>query len=280
MNGWFVEMIRDHFTPNLLAFERHLSGLASAVCLIVESPGSMAELGAFSVTKGIAERLMVVVRQKYTDDASFIELGPLAHLKDLKPERDRIFRYEWAVDWDAAEKQPIASLSDLEKIAQDFIEDLQTFDRENPKKVSFNRETPGHVSLFLCDVIDLFLGMKLRELAEICAAIRLEMSEKNLKEHLTILDKIGLIKILPYRGSTYYVSIKDNNNYIDYEFKGAPPDLIDRNRFKFNVAELYKKADESRWNAIASAVKLSGRSIGELTRTGLPAGHGKAVGND
>ena len=76
INAWAADMIRERYTPDLLTFESHVSGLASTVTLIVESPGSIAELGSFCLLTGIRERLMVVTREGWMTEDSFISLGP------------------------------------------------------------------------------------------------------------------------------------------------------------------------------------------------------------
>ena len=58
INNWADHMVQERYTPDLLTLESHVSRLASAVSLIVESPGSIAELGSFCLLTGVPERLM------------------------------------------------------------------------------------------------------------------------------------------------------------------------------------------------------------------------------
>lgn len=249
INNWFFDMLREEYTPDLLSFEKTLSGLASAICLIVESPGSIAELGAFSALEEISDRLMVVVRGEHNSNDSFIALGPITYLKRLKPERDRVFVYPWGLTED---KNPIPDKNHLSKICKDFINDLRRFETENPKDVRFDSEIEGHITLLIGDLVDRFSALRIRELVQLLEGLGLKSEEKSIKHYLLILEKIGFVRRYEYRGSKYYVSVRENN-FIEFKLKDAPPDLIDRSRFKINLLEKYRKGDQSRLLAIKKA---------------------------
>lgn len=249
--GWFEDMLREEYTPDLLSFEKTLSGLASAICLIVESAGSIAELGAFSVAEGISDRLMVVVRRKYNTKGSFISLGPISYLNQLMPARARVFVYPWDVTEDDSH---VPNLNDLGDICEDFIHDLRRFESENPKDVRFNSKMEGHLTLLVGDLVDRFSALRIQELKQLADGLKLNIDEKSIKHYLLILEKIGFIKKYEYRSSKYYVSVTDNS-FIDFKLKKAPPNLIDRNRFKINLLEKYRKEDRSRRLAIKKAIE-------------------------
>jgi hypothetical protein len=67
---------------DLLSFETDLAQICELILLFCESEGSLAELGAFSMVDEIAQRLMVVIRDKYYQAESFIKLGPLLSLEN------------------------------------------------------------------------------------------------------------------------------------------------------------------------------------------------------
>ncbi|MFX0195472.1 MAG: retron St85 family effector protein [Candidatus Hodarchaeota archaeon] len=78
----FEELIlsRAHF--DLLSLENLLAKSVHAVVIILESPGAIAELGAFANHKGLRDKLIVVVDKKYRKAKSFIVLGPVRYLKE------------------------------------------------------------------------------------------------------------------------------------------------------------------------------------------------------
>jgi hypothetical protein len=66
-------------TPDLnaLAMEAHLAELADMVILVVESPGTFAQLGAFAVGDTLRRKLLPILDQRYRQAESFIATGPV-----------------------------------------------------------------------------------------------------------------------------------------------------------------------------------------------------------
>ena len=56
---------------NALAMEEKLAELADALIIIVESPGTFAELGAFSISPPLRKKLIPILDAQYEDAASF-----------------------------------------------------------------------------------------------------------------------------------------------------------------------------------------------------------------
>ena len=139
--------------------------------MIVESPGSIAELGAFSVKDVIAQRLMVAVRRQYNTAGSFISLGPISYLKKLSPKRDRVFVYPWGLEWDNVQDKSFPIIDDLKEISPDFIGDLIRFDSENEKTGRFDIKMKGHISLIICDLIGWFPALKLGEIKDLLEVV-------------------------------------------------------------------------------------------------------------
>lgn len=66
---------------DLLTLENTLALSVHAVVIVLESPGSFAELGAFANHEMLRDRLLVLVDELYSRDTSFINRGPVALLK-------------------------------------------------------------------------------------------------------------------------------------------------------------------------------------------------------
>lgn len=62
---------------NALQMEGELASLADVVCILVESPGTIAELGAFSLNPQLRRKLLLILDRRYRDEASFISTGPV-----------------------------------------------------------------------------------------------------------------------------------------------------------------------------------------------------------
>ncbi|MFZ0870565.1 MAG: retron St85 family effector protein, partial [Rhodanobacter sp.] len=95
-----AEDIQDWFRGgaynDLVTFEEHLAGLSDVIVLVVESPGAIAELGAFSISPAIADRLLVLVAEIHYEEESFIKLGPLKRLENKNS--DAVLVYDWHED--------------------------------------------------------------------------------------------------------------------------------------------------------------------------------------
>ena len=66
---------------DLISFEEDVAKLVSLIVLIAESPGSLAELGAFASIDYIRRKLRVIVKQQHADEISFIRSDPIERLR-------------------------------------------------------------------------------------------------------------------------------------------------------------------------------------------------------
>jgi hypothetical protein len=76
----FVELVLGHQKEDLLSLENLLAKSVSTVVILLQSPGTFTELGAFSNHDLLKEKLVVVVDPKYRNSQSFINTGPIRHL--------------------------------------------------------------------------------------------------------------------------------------------------------------------------------------------------------
>ncbi|EAT6679566.1 UDP-3-O-(3-hydroxymyristoyl)glucosamine N-acyltransferase, partial [Salmonella enterica] len=73
----FEDLLEGQANNSLLSLEQQLAEAVDLIILIPESPGSFAELGAFSTRKELAEKMLVLRQNKYKADKSFINHGPI-----------------------------------------------------------------------------------------------------------------------------------------------------------------------------------------------------------
>jgi hypothetical protein len=70
-----------HQKHDLLSLENILANSVHAVAIILHSPGTFAELGAFANHPILSQKLIVVIDPKYRNHRSFINLGPIRYLR-------------------------------------------------------------------------------------------------------------------------------------------------------------------------------------------------------
>ena len=68
-----------------LEIEQQLASLSDIIVIIVESPGSIAELGAFSSSRDLRKKLMLFIKEEHRDIDSFINTGPIRWTKEESP---------------------------------------------------------------------------------------------------------------------------------------------------------------------------------------------------
>lgn len=77
---------------NLLELEDELAGYVDLIIIPLESQGTFAEIGAFTVNKQLLPKIIVINNSKYKNSKSFINLGPLDLVK--KQNTNHIFYFQ------------------------------------------------------------------------------------------------------------------------------------------------------------------------------------------
>lgn len=92
-----VKLFQDSSYDDLVTFESHIAQISELVLLICEGPGALAELGSFSQTEPIRERLYVILRSDHFRDDSFVRLGPIKVLQRLSDDT-AVGAFNWRID--------------------------------------------------------------------------------------------------------------------------------------------------------------------------------------
>jgi hypothetical protein len=72
-----------HGRKDLLSLENMLAESSHCVAIIVTSPGTFAELGAFANHPKLKDKLVIIADNKHKKDKSFINLGLIRHLQKM-----------------------------------------------------------------------------------------------------------------------------------------------------------------------------------------------------
>lgn len=138
---FFAEGVWDQIASqkelSALEMESALADLADMVLIVVESPGTFAELGAFSLSEDLRKKLLPIVDKRYKGSESFIVTGPL----------------HW-IDRESAFKPTIYVALDRVLESVNEIEDRFTrFPRPRQVKIDEIGSNLKHLLFFLCDLI-------------------------------------------------------------------------------------------------------------------------------
>jgi hypothetical protein len=120
-----------------LQMEGDLAKLADMVIIIVESAGTLTELGAFSLSRPLRKKLLPVVDERYFHDSSFIKNGPLRWIDNESDFKPTIY-------------VPLKIVLD----AADQIEErIKRIPASRSLKISDLSTSPKHLLFFICDLV-------------------------------------------------------------------------------------------------------------------------------
>lgn len=122
-----------------LQMEEKLAQISDAVIIILESPGTFAELGAFALSSPLRRKLLPIVDKEYQHARSFINTGPIA--------------------WIDQESQFAPTIwCDLNTILECCTELKKRLDKipTSQNKSKFLEGTSKHLLFFVCDIVAIF----------------------------------------------------------------------------------------------------------------------------
>lgn len=237
-----AEDIQDWFRggvySDLVTFEEHLAGLSDVIVLVVESPGAIAELGAFSVSPAIADRLLVLVAEIHYEQESFIKLGPLKRLEDKNSEA--VLVYDWH------EKVIDKHVERFDKLTVEIpsiVTAIRQFMSVDNSERVFKKDDPSHQMLLVCDLIDLFGALPVTEIQEFLSVVSVGVTTERLKQYLFLLERCGLLRIKA-KGHGRYYYCEEWTPRISFGLAAGPP--LDKQRLRVDVVEFYDRYEKTR----------------------------------
>lgn len=230
---------------DLVTFEEHLAGLSAVVVLVVETAGSIAELGAFSVSDPFIDRLLVIVSQDHYDQDSFIRLGPIQKIENAA--RESVLVYDWherAVGGRLTENFELirTELADVVSRIRDYV---SPSDREHV----FRANEPSHVMSLICELCDLFGALNESDIAAFLAQLSIDIDGKQLAQYLFLLQKCQML-FIKAKGHGRYFYVQDWSSRVSFSFlEGA---RFNRERLKVDTVAYYESKIPSRAQIVKS----------------------------
>lgn len=122
---------------NALQMEDCLASLADAIVIIVESPGTFSELGAFSLRRELREKILAILDSRYESANSFINTGPIAWINKESLFKPAIY----------------TNLSAILRAAGDIDERLRRLPEVGRERDVHPRTDPRVLLFLLCDIL-------------------------------------------------------------------------------------------------------------------------------
>ena len=169
---------------DLVSFERHLAELSSVIVLVLESPGSIAELGLFSVVDEFQGKLLVFIETEHYKSSSFIKLGPVDYLEKIHSNAAECHRWMIGVD-----RQAKFDPSAAQELQPELAEAVLNRARRPAPEHTFKPTSWLDTALLICDFLSLCSALTLREMRGILERLGQVKTESELKQFLFILDR-------------------------------------------------------------------------------------------
>ncbi len=122
-----------------LEMEAKLAGLSDIVIIVVESPGTFAELGAFSLSNDLRKKLLPILDKRHQTGQSFVETGPVRWT-----DKDSDFSPSIWVD----HERILEAASEVEARLKKIL--------PPPGHIVDLAESPKHLLFFICDLVAVF----------------------------------------------------------------------------------------------------------------------------
>jgi hypothetical protein len=190
---------------NLSAFENDIASLSSYIVIILESAGSLTELGLFYANNNLKSKLVVIVRDEHYDSNSFIKLGLIEPLKGARD--DSVFVY--TLDSEDVEKITTAEVREI-------VDDIHSLVKNVPNTSKFNMHDRGHVLYLTFQLIDLFHALKKSEIEE-CMEL-LGIPKHDLSSGLYILESLGFIRCVRKSNIDFYITLIDSVDRVKFGY--------------------------------------------------------------
>jgi hypothetical protein len=165
--------------------------------LICESPGSLAELGAFAIESAIANRLYVLVHADHYGKRSFIMLGPLRKLKQAYP--DSVGKWEWRIVGDVVDTSSI-SITELEDEINFKVGETAKWAVEK-----FNPESEAHILIRIYWIIYILRAATVDEITKVANKIGIEVPSSTILKFLYAMKVADWIREETVTTTFYYV---------------------------------------------------------------------------
>lgn len=236
---------------DILSFETEFAEIVDLVVLFSESNGSFTELGAFSMIKEIAERLLVVIDDESYNADSFIKLGPVLFLQNSVGQSSIC-----VVNRNDLNIQSIRDVSDLnlgvfETRIANAIAARQSEFRE---PTTFSKTKTGHIIKLIVGLIQHYSALTLDEIDKLVGGFGVKPKPGKLTDYLDCAINAGWI-LKDRRGFIDYYCAKPNKaNAIEYKLRKDIP-VEPRDRWRAQISEFWKEHDDARFSVIQAALK-------------------------
>ena len=244
----YKDWSHDGIYTDLVTFEDHIAQLSDLIVLVLESAGSLTELGLFTAIENYRHKLAVFISNYHYKQDSYVRLGPIKFLEDTignKAECHPWIKVEF--------NRPSLDVDELVRIQNEFADAVKDRLGKASAEKLFDKETWLHQALMVCEFIWLMSALTVSEIQDFLRWAGVELAQHNVRQMLFLLNRIGLIAIVERSTQRFYVSTSDRS-FVKWK---SIDEIFDPVRFRFDVLSYYKATDRKRHRALQSARSTS-----------------------
>lgn len=240
---------------DILSFETEFAEIVDLVILFSESNGSFTELGAFSMIKEIADRLLVVIDDENYQADSFIRLGPLLFLQNNVGQSSVC-----VVNRSDLNIKNIKDVTDLDIAVFEnrIVSAITARSKEVKEPTTFNPGRPGHIIKLIVGIVQHYGALTFDEVAKLIVDFGVILKAGKLDDYLLcginaewlLKDRRGFID--------YYCARPNKSDAIEYKLRKAR-EVEPRDRWRAQISEFWKTNDDTRFSVIQSALKSASK---------------------
>lgn len=249
VNAFFPEGKYD----DILSFEADIAQIAEVIVLFSESIGSAAEFGAFAMVEEIALRMLAVLDDKHYEQRSFITLGPVRLLEHQFGDNSVCVLTRSDIRIPGVPDITGIDLDTFQKRMSAAINKRRSASREH---TTFDKARSGHIVKLIVGLIQHYGALTVGEIELFLEALGCEVTRRKIEDFLLCAKFVKWIK-QEKRGVETFYAARQGNEALQYKQK-AGLELLDKERWRVQIREYWKKQDPDRYNAIQAAIADSG----------------------
>lgn len=205
------QLYRDTTYPDLISFEEDVARVSSIVLVISESPGALAELGAFASEPVIRPTLRVLINEEHASAESFVRYGPIKRIEDINREHIGVFPWKTHKSNGRVVK---ASISEHYREIVNYINERLA---EVPKTLSYYTLDGSSVFYDIIWILSLLEAVPPVHLYDAVRIVHPHLTDGEIRNKIYILKTVKWLDTFSYSGKDYHYLPENRDPYI-YSF--------------------------------------------------------------
>lgn len=227
------QLYRDTRYSDLISFEEDIAKIASIVLVITESPGSLAELGAFASIEVIRETLRIIMSEEHGRAESFVRYGPVRRIENIDRQRVGIF------PWRKHKKSGLIVKASINPHFYEIVHWINEHISACPESFRYSNTPDKALFYDILWILSLVEACPPEPLYNAVRVMHPECTDLEIKNKLYVLKTCRWLDYFSYGGRDYFF-LRENRDPYEYSFRQGhrPRDVA---AFKLAIAREFRQ---------------------------------------